>query len=103
MSEGERSFSRSSPSRSFECKYEFRCGCCDEWYPMGTTAQYMLNGVLVASECNNLEEAKATILRDGETGVEDAIVTEAERKRARERMCPGCFLELPASGVCGVC
>lgn len=95
-------FSRAHPSREFEAQYGFRCGCCDEWYKEGTPARYIQNGVMVASACPNLEDAGETIFST--VDVEEVqVISEAERKRALERMCPGCFLELPASGVCGTC
>lgn len=67
-------------SRTFEARYNGRCGACDERIREGDTVRF-----------------------DGDDLVHADCATSAPREQAPRPVCPECFTEIPVAGVCGVC
>lgn len=87
---------------SFKTQFPFRCVGCGEMHRAGTQATYQgSDNNLLALECIGMEPAQRTETLDEGDGL--YIPTEAEQAEARKRMCQGCWMVLPASGVCGSC
>jgi hypothetical protein len=96
--------SQKADPREFTTSFPMRCGCCDEPYPAGTLAKYAPGGRLVAVDCENTGDEPLFLLPFKES--DDEMIgdpSDEERREARARMCPKCFMVKPASGVCGTC
>lgn len=96
-------FDREPPS--FVTQFDMRCTGCGDNHPAGTKATYQgADNALVAIECIGLYPGDRAETVEGE---EDLLIegapTEAEQAEARARMCKGCWMVLPQSGVCGTC
>ncbi len=67
---------------SFTAKYRTKCAECEDPINPGEEAEYDTDGDVVHVFCP--EDASAT-------------------NRTQRPVCPDCWQELPANGICGVC
>jgi hypothetical protein len=68
---------------AFEARYSGVCACCQERFEKGTPLVYNEDGDLVVKDCPN-EGLRSVTAPAG-------------------RVCGGCFVELPVTGICSQC
>lgn len=81
------------------------CAVCQQLMQVGQEITTDGNGLRIHVGCEEIEEIEGLVVR-WESTLEPRgrdLLEEMYSAPLQRPVCPGCFLELPVSGVCGEC